>query len=618
MFGFLKRKIREVFTSVDEAAETTNIDLIEKYKVEIKQIKIENQPFRLSGLLHILTNRVSDLLLDNGHTIYYDVENEVGRYIIGDNDYIEQVLEVLVKDALSLNRDFEVMLKISNYKNKFLVFEVINEKGFIKKELYQKYVDAERIMTSHRESLNTYVKAKKIIEAMSGTIELKSSRIFGTHYTFKIPYYEDKDNRSNQDELKKFLAGKKALFIGKDKYDTKRTQYIFETYGIGIENMKLDDFESKRPDLSKYNMAILRSSDLTYKHTSFFKNMYQDKKSNFKIIIVHELFESEAKMKLAKSIAHAELYNPTVIGDVEEILYQMFILKSNAVKGINNIEIFDPDTFTIKVHAKGKENNLDYYKGAHIAIVEDSKVDQRIIKNILKIDGVTLFCLDNGAEMIDLLEREEIDIIFSDINMPVMDGLIMTKRIRAKKKWEHIPIISISSMAFPHEIKEMKIAGMNAAISKPIEAKEVYKAFERFLVMTDKIRNRKTNLPKVKFSLNKEILDIDKGLKEAKSDLQYEKTLLETMEILRGARASFERMIDNQEFIGLGRFARSTLSLYEDIHAPEMIKMFKDLSYFASQRQITYLLDYVNMYQNNWEKLELEVDNYINNMQNKR
>ncbi len=386
MFGFLKRKIREVFTSVDDAAETTSIDVIEKYKVEIKKIKIENQPFRLSGLLHILTNRVSDLLLDNGHTIYYDVENEVGRYIIGDNDYIEQVLEVLVKDALSLNRDFEVMLKISNYKNKFLVFEVINEKGFIKKELCQKYVDAERTMTTHRESLNTYVKAKKIVEAMSGTIELKSSRIFGTHYTFKIPYYEDKDNRSNQEELKKFLAGKKALFIGKDKYDTKRTQYIFETYGIRIENMKLDDFENKRPDLSKYNMAILRSSDLTYKHTSFFKNIYHDKKSNFKIIIVHELFESEEKMKLAKSIAHAELYNPTVIGDVEEILYQMFILKSNAVKGINNIEIFDPDTFTIKVKAKGKEDNLDYYKGANIAIVEDSKVDQRIIKNILNLN----------------------------------------------------------------------------------------------------------------------------------------------------------------------------------------------------------------------------------------
>jgi len=617
MFRFLKRKIREVFTPGDDTEETTSFDMIEKYKVEIKKIKIENQPFRLSGLLHILTNRVSALLQDNGHTIYYDVENEVGRYIIGDNDYIEQVLEVLVKDALFLNRDFEVMLKISNYKNKFLVFEVINEKGFIKKELYQKYIDAERIMTSHRESLNTFVKAKKIVEAMKGRIVLKSSRISGTHYIFKIPYYEDKDNRSNQEELKSFLAGKKALFIGKDKYDTKRTQYIFETYGINIENMKLDDFESKRPDLSKYNMAILRSSDLTYKHTSFFKNIYQDKKSNFKIIIVHELFESEEKMKLAKSIAHAELYNPTVIGDVEEILYQMFILKSKAVKGINNIEVFNPDVFTIKGSTKTREDNLDWYKGAHIAIVEDSKVDQRIMKNILKIDGVTLFCLNNGAEMIDLLEEEEIDIIFSDINMPVMDGLIMTKRIRAKKKWEQIPIISISSMAFPHEIKEMKVAGMNAAISKPIEAKEVYNALEKFLVMTPQIRNRKVNSQKIKLSFNKEILDFEKGLKEAESELQYQENLLETMEMLRGARASFERMIDNEEFIALVRFARSTLALYEDIHAPAMIKMFKDLSYFASKRQRTYILDYVNMYHENWEKLEQEVEKYINNTQNR-
>ena len=115
MFGFLKRKIREIFTRVNDIEETTSFDVIEKYTVEIKNIKIENQPFRLSGLLHILTNRVSDLLLDNDHTIYYDVESEVGRYIIGDNDYIEQVLEILVKDALTLNRDFEVMLKIDSW-----------------------------------------------------------------------------------------------------------------------------------------------------------------------------------------------------------------------------------------------------------------------------------------------------------------------------------------------------------------------------------------------------------------------------------------------------------------------------------------------------------------------
>lgn len=540
MFGFLKSKTSETPTQ----ANTTSRDLIQKYTNEIKQVKIENQPFRLSGMLHILTNKVSDLLKRNRHVIHYDVENEVGRYIVGDNDYLEQVLEVIVKDLLALNTDFEVVLKISKLKNKFLVFEVMNEKGVMPKDLCRAYSESERLLMTLSEGTNAFIKAKKIVEMMNGSIELKSSKRGGTHYTLKIPFHEDKDNRSNQEELKDYLNGKKALFIGRDKNDTKRTQYVFETYGINIENMMLEAFEKKKPDLNKYDMAIIRSADLTYKHVSFFKNIYQDKLSNFKIIIVHELFEDENQIAMSKNIAHAELYNPSVIGDVEEILYQMFILKSKAVKGISNMEVFDHDSFTIKGNPKSKTDGVDWYKGAHIAIVEDSKVDQRVIRNILKFDGVTLYCMHNGAEMLDLLEKEEIDIIFSDINMPIMDGLIMTKNIRSKKKWENIPIISISSMAFPHEIEEMKIAGMNAAITKPIQAEDVYMALDQYLVMTAKIRNRDVSEEQqVKFMFDKEILDIEKGIKSVGCPDTYKEELIEVIKEVHASQEGFEKMI---------------------------------------------------------------------------
>ncbi|MBA1419920.1 MAG: hypothetical protein FAF03_03415 [Epsilonproteobacteria bacterium] len=360
--GNKKRNTLSSELNTSEKEETIDLDKIKQYKNEIQEIKIENQPFRLSALLHILTNKISDLLKEQRHKIYYDVENEVGRYIVGDNDYIEQVLEILVKDALFLNSDSEIILKISKYKNQFLVFDIMNEKGLIKKNIYRQYVDVKQIINSQSENVNIFAKAKVIAEMMNGTVEVKSSRMAGTHYTFKIPYYEDENDQNHQEELRKLLAGKKALFIGKDKYDTQRTQYIFETYGIYIENMKLNDFENKKPNLSKYDMAIIRSTDLSYKHISFFKTIYKDEKSNFKIIIVHELFEYDEKIQLSKSIAHAELYSPTVIGDVEEILHQIFIRKSKAVKGINNIEIFNSKTFTIKGNNHFEEPLADYQK----------------------------------------------------------------------------------------------------------------------------------------------------------------------------------------------------------------------------------------------------------------
>jgi len=601
-------------SSIEATPKGTPLVVVKGLKDEIEAIQIENQPFRLSGLLHILTNKLTTLLKEHHHTIYYDIDNSINRYIIGDNDYIEQILAELLTNVLLLNSDFEVILKLSKEKNKFLCFEVINTKGYFDKALYQAYIQAKTVMTSHKETVNHFVKLKKFAEAMEGTLTLASSKRAGTHYTLKIPFYEDEDSRSHQDALQKDLKGKKALFIGKSEEDTKRTQYIFKTYGIDIQNMKLSDFERKKPNLQQYNMAILRSIDLNYKHLSFFKSISQHNESPFKIIIVHELFETEESINSTKAISDAELYSPIVIGDVEEILYQMFILNSKAVKGIDNMKVFDKDAFKIEGVSSYKDDTIDWYKGAHIAIVEDSKMDQRIIRNILKLSGVTLFCLNNGEEMLQLLEKEEIDIIFSDINMPVMDGFIMSQKIRSQKKWEHIPIISISSMGFSHEIEQMKIAGMNGAITKPIVAEHVYMALEKFLVMTAQIRNRELNKNKMLFIFNPNILDVEKGIAD-KGDLKhYKEHLIETMEHAKQTHRAFEDMVYNQEVTRLKQQARDIISLYQTIHATQMVAMFKELIQFTSQQKKGYLTDYIYIHKKNWQTLEQEVARCLKNI----
>ena len=588
--------------------DTTDLSIIGQYKNEIKEIKIENQSFRLSGLLHILTNKVSSLLQENKQKIYYEIEKSLSRYIIGDNDYIEQILTVLLKEAISLNKDGEVVLKIFKKDNAFLCFEIKNANAHMDGATYKVYRNASQIVSTQSKSLNTFVKVKMIAKVMQGSIEFLSDKKIGTTFTLSIPFYEDKDDRSHKEELRKILADKKALFVAKNTYETRRTQYIFETYGIHIYAMQLDEFETKKPNLSRYDMAIIKSKDLSYKHISFFKNILQNDKNNFKIIILHELFESDEKIKLSKPISDAELYSPIIMGDVEEILYQIYILKSKAVKTLNNIEFLNTQTFTIKGNDTYKKDNLKHYQGANIAIVEDSKVDERILKNILTQEGITLFCMHNGAEMIELLKHKEIDIIFTDIHMPVMDGIFMTEKIRAMKKWDNIPIISISSMAFPHELKKMELAGLNAAISKPIEVKDVHMALRNFLLMTDKIRTR---VKDVSVYTNQDVLDVSAGINASESDLDYLENLLKTIEYFRSSKDVFEEMILYERFNALSKYVSSAILLYQNIHAPHMINMFKDLQNFISHRQKNNLTDYVQLYNKYWIELEKEVEKYI-------
>ena len=82
----------------EESIKQPNLQAIEAYKVEMGDIQINNQPFQLSGLLHVLTNKISDSLKENNHTIYYDIKSDLGRYLVGDNDYLGQVLAILLKE----------------------------------------------------------------------------------------------------------------------------------------------------------------------------------------------------------------------------------------------------------------------------------------------------------------------------------------------------------------------------------------------------------------------------------------------------------------------------------------------------------------------------------------
>ena len=466
-----------------------NSNEMANYLPDDTKIKIENQPFRLSGLLHIITNRISEPLKKHKHRLHYDVDKGVGRYIVGDNDHIEQILEPLLKQLIFLNEGAEIILHISKIETQFIVFDLCNTKGRLPKPVLKAY-ENNAVREPYAHMLGSLCKAKRIAEVMGGSLTIDNTKS-GVHFIFKLPYIKDKQLRTHQNRLKLFLSGKKVLFVGNTKYDTKRMQYIFSIFGLEIKHMDLRSFTGKKPDLSHYHMIVLRSEDLAPQHIKFLKLLHKNRQYSFKLIIIHELFEPESKIEATKAIADAELYTPAIIGDVEEILYQMFILKSKAVKGISNVgTLSDPSNFLIKGEKEYTKYDMERFRGARIAVAEDSKIDQRIIRHMLNIEGVELFMVNNGSDLLDLLDHEEIDFMFVDINMPVMDGLTVTEIIRRKEKWKDTPIISISSMAFVHELKKMQTVGMNGAITKPFYTRDIYRALELFLKVTPEMKVR--------------------------------------------------------------------------------------------------------------------------------
>ena len=118
-------------------------------------------------------------------------------------------------------------------------------------------------------------------------------------------------------------------------------------------------------------------------------------------------------------------------------------------------------------------------KKIQILLTEDKKINQEIFIGILEGSGVSIDIACNGKEAVDKSRRKVYSLIIMDIEMPIMNGYEASKIIRTDNN--EVPIIALSSKNSSHDILKTKEMGMNAHLSKPIEAKTLYETFTKFI-----------------------------------------------------------------------------------------------------------------------------------------
>jgi CheY-like chemotaxis protein len=125
------------------------------------------------------------------------------------------------------------------------------------------------------------------------------------------------------------------------------------------------------------------------------------------------------------------------------------------------------------------------FKGIEILIVEDNPMNYYILKELINLigNGAVCFWAKNGLEALDILTKQEnISLILMDINMPEMDGITATRKIREKKI--DIPIIFQTAYASEKNKQECFKAGGNDFLSKPLGADKLSSAIKKYLVKT--------------------------------------------------------------------------------------------------------------------------------------
>jgi two-component system chemotaxis response regulator CheY len=133
--------------------------------------------------------------------------------------------------------------------------------------------------------------------------------------------------------------------------------------------------------------------------------------------------------------------------------------------------------------AQADYDSADYYfrmsegmNEIRALIVDDSSVMRKIVERSLRqagLESLTIFEAGSGVEGLEVLRSKQVDIILSDINMPLMDGLEFVRQLRSQKLAEGVPVVMITTESSEEHVKQAIEAGAMGYIRKPFTADQV-------------------------------------------------------------------------------------------------------------------------------------------------
>ena len=119
-----------------------------------------------------------------------------------------------------------------------------------------------------------------------------------------------------------------------------------------------------------------------------------------------------------------------------------------------------------------------------VLVVEDNLVNQKVVTAVLNKRGYRVSVANNGEEALEMLEKAQFAIVLMDVQMPVLDGLEATRRMRADDRWKTIPVIAMTAHAMTGDREKCLEAGMNAYISKPVHSAHLLATIEAYILQS--------------------------------------------------------------------------------------------------------------------------------------
>lgn len=464
-------------------------DVLDISRIDSDRMSLNEETFSLADLVHDITVIVRPQAVQKGHDLKIEIGQIYQETLIGDPLRLRQILVNIIGNAIKYTPDNgEILVRLFQHRTDdtadsrdqnriFLDFTCEdNGIGMSSEFLERIFVPFERVKNAavnkiEGTGLGMSI-VKSLIDRMGGQIKVESTEGVGSSFQIRLPLSFTSQDGKNLERL----AGKAVLIAESQEQQAARlTAFLQEADMIPLHvKSGLGAVTCLTQANSEHHMpcALLLGQELEdMSPLELAAHIRQSAGPDFPILLVSDVDWAQLE------------YRATRVGVSAFVPCPLF--KSRLLNTLSDL------TDTDSSHQDFSAGASTDYSGCHVLLVEDNELNQEIALEMLSLNGVDAEVADNGAHALEKFKASPeyyFDLIFMDVQMPVMDGYEATRRLRklSRKDAEEVWVVAMTANAFVEDIRAAKDAGMNEHLSKPVSMEQLQDVLYRQLKKREK------------------------------------------------------------------------------------------------------------------------------------
>ena len=472
-----QRELGETIRSSGELLLAVINEILDFSKIEAGRLELEHADVDLIGLVEQIASMVAPQARAKQLDLLTYVEPTVPAVVIGDALRLGQILTNLVGNAVKFTPTGSVTVLVTCEQSdgdrvtvKFAVRDTgIGIDPSVRQQLFEPFRQADMSTTRRFGGTGLGLAiSRQLVQLMKGQIGVESEPGFGSTFFFTVPFLRSRTSAARAALTD--LRGSRILVVEDDVNAQEIFHRTLEAWGVHSD-AAVDGDEA----LARLQVALGRGEPYDAVLVDYGLGESDG-------ISVARLIREQAALKtvpLLMVTAHDDAARARIARAAGFVAY--------LVKPIAQSTLYD--ALSDAVHTRSREAEpippaaATVARSERVLIVEDNQVNQRLAMRQLLRLGFTAEAVGNGREAVEAQARENFDLIFMDVQMPVMDGFEASAEIRKHeiRSRRHVPIVAMTANALNEDRDACLAAGMDDYVSKPVSLANLRTVIDRWL-----------------------------------------------------------------------------------------------------------------------------------------